>query len=103
MAEMLVDGDLYPRVRLLTNVDRAVLQRALHRPGRRVSATPFNLLSFRGNSSGSQQGHSAATPTLLCEWWVRYISKPGDVILDPTAGRDDRRRRLAERREYIGI
>lgn len=30
--------------------------------------------------------HPAITPLPLADWWVRYISKPGDIILDPFSG-----------------
>lgn len=30
--------------------------------------------------------HPAITPLPLADWWVRYISKPGDIILDPFTG-----------------
>ena len=37
-------------------------------------------------ASGSCPAHPAATPYGLCKWRVCYISKPGDVVLDPFCG-----------------
>ncbi|MCP3060959.1 site-specific DNA-methyltransferase [Myxococcus sp. K38C18041901] len=55
----------------------------------RGGVTPYNLLPIsNGNSvtSGGAKGHGAATPEALCDWWVRYITRPGDLILDPFFG-----------------
>ncbi len=55
----------------------------------RGGVTPFNLLPIANtdsaNSSGSH-GHGAGTPLLLADWWTRFISPPGGVILDPFMG-----------------
>lgn len=56
---------------------------------RRGGSTPFNVLPFPNanstNSAGSH-GHGAGTPETLVDWWIRYITKAGDVILDPFMG-----------------
>lgn len=46
-------------------------------------ATPFNLQVF---GRGGGNGHGAATPLELCKWWVRYLTPPDGVVLDPFAG-----------------
>jgi DNA modification methylase len=51
--------------------------------------TPYNLLPIantNSQTSGGAKGHGAATPADLCRWWLRYITKPGDVVLDPFVG-----------------
>lgn len=56
---------------------------------RRGGVTPFNLLPIANTNSansGGAKGHGAATPYPLCEWWVKYISRPGDVVLDTFCG-----------------
>lgn len=56
---------------------------------RRGGVTPFNVLPIANTNStdsGGAHGHSAATPIQLCEWWVRYITLPGGVVLDPFMG-----------------
>ena len=55
----------------------------------RRGVTPYNLLPIANTnsaSSGGAEGHGAATPYALCAWWARYLTKPGDLILDPFAG-----------------
>jgi DNA modification methylase len=57
--------------------------------GRRGGVTPFNVLPIsNGNSqtSAGAYGHGAGTPDLLADFWVRYISPPGGVVLDPFMG-----------------
>ena len=46
---------------------------------------PFNLLRIantNGRSGSAGWGHGAGTPLKLCDWWVRYITKPGQIVLD---------------------
>lgn len=53
------------------------------------TASPFNLLPISNTNSASSagaRGHGAGTPSDLCDWWIRYITKPGDVVLDPFFG-----------------
>jgi DNA modification methylase len=58
---------------------------------RRGGVTPFNVFPTtqgQGKSSrvAASYGHPAGTPFLLADWWVRYISPPGGMVLDPFAG-----------------
>lgn len=53
------------------------------------TSTPFNLIPIpntNSQTSGGALGHGAATPLSLCEWWVRYLTPPGGVVLDPFTG-----------------
>lgn len=55
----------------------------------RGGVTPFNLLPLSNTNSansGGALGHGAATPDALCWWWVSYLTKPGDLVLDPFSG-----------------
>jgi hypothetical protein len=57
----------------------------------RGGVTPFNVIpTAHGNGSSDRvaasHGHSAGTPMLLADWWTRYISPPGGLILDPFSG-----------------
>jgi DNA modification methylase len=50
---------------------------------------PFNLIPISNTnsaSSGGALGHGAATPDDLCEWWVRYLTHPGQLVMDPFCG-----------------
>jgi len=53
---------------------------------RRGGVTPFNVLPFDNSDHAQAMGHGAATPVALCEWWVRYLTPPGGVVLDPFCG-----------------
>ena len=56
---------------------------------RRGGTTPFNCLPFGprgGPHRASDHGHGAGTPYNLAAWWVRYISPPGGLVVDPFAG-----------------
>jgi DNA modification methylase len=55
---------------------------------RRGGVTPFNLIPIGsgGNLGKGNNGHAARTPISLADYWVRYISPPGGVVLDPFAG-----------------
>jgi len=51
--------------------------------------TPTNVLPIiptSGKESAGAQGHGAGTPNELVRWWIRYITKENDVILDPFLG-----------------
>lgn len=53
----------------------------------RGGVTPFNLLPVSASGAGGGHwGHPASTPEPLCDWWVRYLTRPGDLILDPFFG-----------------
>jgi DNA modification methylase len=56
---------------------------------RRGGVIPFNVLPITNTASfgsAGAHGHGAGTPEPLCDWWVRYISPPDGVVLDPFAG-----------------
>ncbi len=63
--------------------------RALSAFRERGGCTPFNLVvcgnSDSSNSSGSH-GHGAGTPLPLADWWTRYLTPEGGVVLDPFCG-----------------
>ena len=53
----------------------------------RGGTTPFNLLPIStGGQLGGREGHPAATPYHLAQWWAKYILPTGGVLLDPFAG-----------------
>jgi len=55
----------------------------------RGGSTPFNIVlmsnTYNRKCSGSF-GHGAGTPHKLTEWWVKYITKPKDTVLDMFSG-----------------
>lgn len=58
---------------------------------KRGGVTPFNVFPTTHGQGKSKDvagsfGHGAGTPMLLADWWVRYISPPGGVVLDPFDG-----------------
>lgn len=82
---------------------RRTLEAAFNRGG----VTPFNVLPIsntESQSSAGAYGHGAGTPLKLADWWLRYIAKPGGVVLDPFSGTGTTG--VAARRlglDYIGI
>lgn len=55
----------------------------------RGGTTPFNLIMSSNPAtplSASSRGHGAGTPQKVCDYWVRYITPPKGVVLDPFAG-----------------
>lgn len=63
--------------------------RTLETVERRGGSTPFNLLPISNTNSvtsGGAFGHGAATPDALCWWWVSYLTKPGELVMDPFCG-----------------
>ena len=55
----------------------------------RGGVTPYNVLPMpntNSTNSGGAWGHPAATPLPLTRWWVRYLTQPGGVVLDPFMG-----------------
>jgi hypothetical protein len=54
----------------------------------RGGTTPFNLLAAGSGrpGGGNTFGHGASTPFNVADWWVRYISPPGGLVLDPFCG-----------------
>jgi DNA modification methylase len=73
----------------------------------RGGVTPFNLLPLANTnsvSSAGSEGHGAGTPEPLCNWWIRYLTRPGDVVLDPFCGSGTTgMAALRLRRKFIGI
>ncbi len=60
---------------------------------RRGGVTPFNLIPASNTSTQMQPeatahlgAHPGRTPSAVVEWWIRYLTKPGDTVLDPFAG-----------------
>jgi DNA modification methylase len=53
---------------------------------RRGGVTPFNVLPIGNANALGSSGHPAATPDQLADFWVRYASPPGGVVLDPFMG-----------------
>lgn len=85
------------------NRDDRLTQAALDRGG----VTPYNILPIPNTDSQSSagfHGHGAGTPLKLADWWLRYISKPGDTVLDMFAGTSTTGvAALPLGRNYIGI
>jgi site-specific DNA-methyltransferase (adenine-specific)/site-specific DNA-methyltransferase (cytosine-N4-specific) len=50
----------------------------------RELAYPMNVLHF--SSETANQGHPAAFPVALPDWFIRLFTQPGDTVLDPFAG-----------------
>lgn len=73
-------------------------------PIERGGSTPYNLLPIRGVAAHESEGHGSQTPLELTDWWLRYLSKPGDTILDPFNGSGTTGvAALKLDRKYIGI
>lgn len=81
----------------------AMARAAMERGG----TTPLNCLPIantNSTSSGGAFGHGAATPIQLCAWWTRYLTKPGDTVLDPFTGSGTTGiAALEHARSFIGI
>lgn len=73
----------------------------------RGGSTPFNLLPVANSnsvSSAGAYGHGAGTPLELARWWVKYLTRPGETILDPFAGTATiGQAALEEGRKYVGF
>jgi hypothetical protein len=69
----------------------------------RGGVTPYNVLPIaRGGGSGGV--HPSSTPHVLCDWWVRYITIPGNTICDPFMGSGTTGRAAIKRgRSFVGI
>jgi site-specific DNA-methyltransferase (cytosine-N4-specific) len=68
----------------------------------RGGSTPFNLLPI--SNAGNRTSHGATTPLTLAEWWVRYLTKPDDIVLDPFSGAGTMGvAALNQGRHYIGF
>ena len=60
-----------------------------HALDRRGGAVPFNLLPISNGSSAESagaHGHGAGTPYDLALFWILFLTKPNDLILDPFMG-----------------
>ena len=81
--------------------------RAYSVPQERGGSTPFNLIQMSNTyhpTHSAAFGHGAGTPYKLTQWWVKYISRPGDMVLDPFSGvATTGVVALEENRNYIGI
>ena len=53
---------------------------------RRGGVTPFNIIPIPNANSVAAKGHPAATPLALCEWWVKFLTPPNGIVLDPFVG-----------------
>lgn len=63
--------------------------RAYSVPNERGGATPFNVITLTNtfrSTSAARHGHGAGTPYNLMDKLVRYLSRPGDTVLDPFSG-----------------
>lgn len=63
---------------------------------------PTNVLHF--GTECSNRGHSASFPLILPEWFIKLLSKEGDIVLDPFMGSGTTA--LASinlKRHYLGI
>lgn len=63
--------------------------RCLNTSIERGGSTPFNFLKFANvykKKCAGGFGHGAGTPIDLLDWWVRYITRPGDLVLDMFSG-----------------
>lgn len=57
--------------------------------GRRGGVTPFNLIPAANTKNPPGEagaGHPARTAPDVARFWVRYLTKPGDTVLDPFCG-----------------
>ena len=57
--------------------------------GERGGVTPYNILPISNSNStdsAGAHGHGAGTPYRLAEWWTKYLTKPGDTVLDMCMG-----------------
>lgn len=67
-------------------VNRARMQNAMEERG---GVTPMNFMMIsnaNSSSSAGAYGHGAGTPIELMDWWVRFISPVGGLVLDPFMG-----------------
>lgn len=76
----------YRRKNDAARLDAARIQAASDRRG---GVTPFNVI-MAGNTSSAPgaagTGHPSRTAPDLVRYWIRYLTKPGDTVLDPFAG-----------------
>ena len=81
--------------------------KACKRAAERGGVTPFNVLPISNSNSTTSAGafgHGAGTPEALADWWTRYISPVGGVIVDPFMGTGTMGIAALKRgRRFIGI
>ncbi len=74
---------------------------------KRGGTTPFNLIPFTNTTNPpgeAGEGHPARTPEDVVRTWVRYLTRPNDLVLDPFAGSGTTLRVAAEEgRRGLGI
>ena len=64
-------------------------------------STPMNWLPC---SPASYDGHPACYPQRLCDYWIKYLSPPSGVVLDPFSGSGTTGvSALQNGRTYIGV
>lgn len=71
------------------NAPRLNVKRAYAAAEQRGGVTPFNLIpttNTKNPPGDAGTGHPSRTPDDLVRFWIRYLTKPGDKILDPFAG-----------------
>jgi DNA modification methylase len=79
-------------------------KRSIDKTIERGGSIAYNLLPVRGVSASESEGHGSQTPLELTDWWLRYISKPGDTVLDMFSGTGTTGvAALKLGRKYIGI
>lgn len=64
-------------------------QRMFATAERRGGVVPMNVLPFPNaapKGSAGAVGHGAGTPQNLARWWVRYITPPSGLVIDPFLG-----------------
>jgi site-specific DNA-methyltransferase (cytosine-N4-specific) len=74
----------------------------------RGGSVPFNLIPCSASEGGGQNsasyGHGAGTPQPIADWWTKYVTKPGDTILDPFNGCGTMGvSAVSQGRKYVGI
>ncbi len=72
-----------------TDTPRLDQKRAYAAAERRGGVTPFNLIPATNTTNApgdAGTGHPARTADAVVRYWIRYLTKPGDLVLDPFAG-----------------
>lgn len=70
-----------------TDKPRLDATRAYGAAVRRGGVTPFNLIPTTNTKNPDPENtHPARTPEDVVRFWVKYLTKPGDTVLDPFAG-----------------
>ncbi len=73
----------------------------------RGGVVPFNVQAVGNHAGGDlagNHGHGAGTPLALTDWWIRYLTRPGSIVLDPFCGSGTTGvAALKRNRSFIGI